>query len=48
MRGLADEAHDVPFDAERPEYDAGRLVHRLEDRALFDVQLEIGARVHWS
>ena len=45
MRRLAREADHVPLDAERAEHDAGRLVHRLEHRALLDVQLEVGARV---
>ena len=45
MRRLADEPQHVPLDAERAEHDAGRLVHRLEHRALLDVQLEVRARV---
>jgi hypothetical protein len=32
----------MPLDAERPEDDAEREIHRLEHRALLDVQLEIG------
>ena len=45
VRGLADEPQHVALDAERPEHDAGGLVHRLEHRALLDVQLEIRVRV---
>ena len=33
------------LDPERPEHDAEREVHRLEHRALLDVQLEVGRRV---
>src|SRR5213593_1609355 len=43
MRRLTGEAEHVPLDAERPEHDAGRLVHRFEHRPLLDVQLEIRA-----
>ena len=45
MRRLADEAQHVPLDAEGAEHDAGRLLQRLEHRSLFDVQLQVGARV---
>ena len=45
MRRLADEAEHVPLDPEGAEHHAGRLVHRFEDRTLFDVQLEVGACV---
>src|SRR5262245_18030415 len=44
MRRLADEADHVALDAERAKHDARRLVHRLEHRPLFDVELEIAAR----
>ena len=46
MRGLAGEAEHVALDAEGAEHDAGGLVHRFEHRPLFDVQLQIGARVN--
>ena len=34
----------VPFDAERPEDDAEREIHRLQHRPLLDVQLEVRGR----
>ena len=44
MRRLPAKRHLVPFDAERPEHHAERQVHRLQDGALLDVQLEIRSR----
>ena len=44
VRGLAAERDLVALDAERAEHDAERQVHRLEHRALLDVQLEVGRR----
>src|SRR5262247_935932 len=41
MGGLAGEAEEMALDAERAQHDARRLVHRLEDGALLDVQLEV-------
>ena len=45
MRRLADESNHMPLHAEGAEHDAGGFVHRLEDRPLLDVELEIGARI---
>ena len=45
MRGLAPPRDPVPLDAEGAEHRAERQVHRLEHRALLDVQLEIGRRM---
>ena len=42
VRGLSAEGDQVTLDTERPEHDAERKVHRLEHRALLDVQLEVG------
>jgi hypothetical protein len=44
VRCLAAPGDSRAFDAEGPEDDAQREIHRLEDRPLLDVQLEIGAR----
>ena len=45
MRRLAGEANHVTLDAESAQHHAGRFLHRLQHRALLDVQLEVGARV---
>jgi len=42
VRGLADEAEHVAFEAEGAEDHAGGLVHGFKDAALFDVKFEIG------
>ena len=42
MRRLPAPGDPVTLDAEGPEHDAERQVERLEDRALLDVQLEVG------
>ena len=44
MRRLAGEPQHVPLDAEGPEHDAGRFVHRLEHGTLLDMQLEVRRR----
>ena len=43
MRGLSDEVHAEPLDADRAEHRADGEALGLEHRALFDVQLEVGA-----
>ncbi len=45
MRSLARPRDQVPLDPERAEHDAEREIHRLQDRALLDVQLQVGSRV---
>src|SRR5439155_6898632 len=45
VRRLSGESKHVTLDAESTEHDAGWRVHRFEDRSLFDVQLEICARI---
>jgi hypothetical protein len=45
VRGLAPERDLVALDAVRPKDDSEREVHRLENRALLDVQLEVGGGV---
>src|SRR5436309_613443 len=45
MRRLAGEPNHVTLDSKRTEHDAGRFVHRFEHRTLFDVELEVRARV---
>src|SRR5439155_9553770 len=45
VRRLAGEAKHVTLDAEGTEHDAGWFVHRLEDRSLLDVELEIRAGI---
>ena len=44
MGRAAAEHGGTALDPDRPEHDRGRLVARLEHRALLDVQLEVGAR----
>ena len=42
VRRLARPADPVSLDAERPEHRAERQIHRLEHRALLDMELEVG------
>src|SRR3954471_10069162 len=45
MRRLAGEPNHVTLDPKRAEHHAGRFLHRFEHGTLFDVELEVRARV---